>query len=220
MRYHTGLRNAVIAGVLGLVAGVAGCTQESAAAEPRPDSTQPTETKTAIFAGGCFWCMEQAFDQVEGVVKTISGYTGGHVPNPTYQQVSSGGTGHVEAVKVIYDPDKVDYRTLLQNFWHNIDPTDPNGQFCDQGPMYRSAIFVLNERQRRLAEQSKQALINDPNAPEPIVTRILDASEFWRAEDYHQNYYKKNPLRYHYYKWACGRADRLQELWGEQAGKP
>lgn len=202
------------------MAGLAGCSQDSAAAEPSTGANQSAETRTAIFAGGCFWCVEQAFDQVEGVVKTISGYTGGHVPDPTYEQVGRGGTGHVEAVKVIYNPAKVGYRTLLQNFWHNIDPTDPDGQFCDQGPMYRSVIFVLNDRQRRLAEQSKQALIKDPNAPEPITTRILDASEFWRAEDYHQNYYKKNPVRYHYYKWACGREQRLEELWEKQAGKP
>lgn len=215
------MRNTLIAGVAGLLlAGMAGCAQASAAAQPKADGTQPAHTQTAIFAGGCFWCMEQAFEQVEGVVEAVSGYTGGHVPDPTYEQVGSGGTGHVEAVKVIYNPDRVSYRALLKTYWHNVDPTDPNGQFCDQGPSYRPVIFVANQHQRQLATQSKQALKNNPDAPSPILVPIVEVSEFWRAEDYHQDYYRKNPIRYHYYKWACGRADRLEELWGKQAGRP
>ncbi len=171
----------------------------------------------ATFGGGCFWCVEEAFDKVEGVIATTSGYTGGDVPSPTYEQVSAGGSGHYEAVSVVYDPDKVDYRDLLQTFWHNIDPTDAGGQFCDRGSSYRSAIFYHNPKQKRLAERSKQELQESGRFEQPIVTDVLPASEFWKAEDYHQNYYEKNPLRYKFYKWSCGRAQRLEELWSGEA---
>lgn len=190
------------------------------AAPPKAAPAAREGLKTAVFAGGCFWCVEQAFDEVEGVVETTSGYAGGHLENPSYEQVSHGNTGHLEAVKVVYDPDKVDYQRLLNNFWHNVDPTDPNGQFCDQGSSYLSAVFAQNERQERLAEASKQALQASETAPSPIVTSIRGDVQFWPAEDYHQNYYKKNPLRYKFYKTACGRVDRLEELWGKAAGKP
>jgi peptide-methionine (S)-S-oxide reductase len=170
----------------------------------------------ATFAGGCFWCVEEAFDKVEGVIATTSGYTGGDVSSPTYEQVSAGGTGHYEAVSVIYDPDKISYGQLLQTFWRNIDPVDAGGQFCDRGSSYRSAIFYENAKQKRLAEQSKQALEASGRFDQPIATEIIPVSQFWRAEDYHQNYYEKNSLRYKYYKWSCGRAQRLEEIWGEQ----
>ena len=168
----------------------------------------------AVFAAGCFWCVEQAFDGVEGVLATVSGYTGGHVPDPGYRAVTSGRTGHFEALEVSYDPQVVSYETLLATFWRNVDPTDDGGQFCDRGSSYRGAIFALDEDQRRSAEASRQALIDDPDAPAPIVTPVLPGAPFYAAEDYHQNYYQKNPLRYGYYKNACGRVARLAEVWG------
>lgn len=173
------------------------------------------EPAAATFAAGCFWCVEEAFDKVEGVAETTSGFTGGDVVDPTYDQVATGATGHTEAVRVRYDPAVVDYEALLDTFWHNVDPTDANGQFCDRGDSYRSGIFVHDERQRRLAEASKRALQKDPDAPSPIVTPIEDAGPFYPAEEYHQDYYQKNPLRYRFYKTRCGRAGRLEELWGE-----
>lgn len=172
------------------------------------------ESARAIFAGGCFWCMEQPFDALDGVLDTTSGYTGGHVPNPDYREVSSGKTGHAEALLVTYDPDKVSYQKLLEVFWHNIDLLDAGGQFCDRGSQYRSEIFVANPEQRRLAEASKQALADSGKFDAPIVTGITDASTFYPAEDYHQNYYKTNPVRYKFYKWNCGRQQRLDKLWG------
>jgi peptide-methionine (S)-S-oxide reductase len=181
---------------------------------------EPVQVETAVFAGGCFWCVEEAFDEVEGVLTTTSGYIGGDVEDPTYEQVSAGGTGHYEAVRVRYDPERVSYDTLLTTFWHNVDPTDPDGQFCDQGSSYRSAIFWRTPGQREQAEASKAALRADPEAPSPVTTEILRAGAFYEAEDYHQDYYRKNPLRYRFYKTACGRKGRLEELWGERAGKP
>lgn len=192
-----------------LIVALALTTATALAAEPAAE-----EPATATFAAGCFWCVEEAFDRVEGVLETTSGYTGGDVPDPDYDQVSAGGTGHTEAVRVRYDPDLTDYQVLLETFWHNVDPTDAGGQFCDRGSQYRSAIFVHNERQRRLAEASKRALQQDPEAPSPIVTPIEEAGAFYPAEEYHQDYYEKNPLRYRFYKKACGRAGRLEELWG------
>lgn len=174
------------------------------------------ELATATFAAGCFWCVEEAFDKVEGVAETTSGFTGGEVADPSYEQVSTGATGHTEAVRVRYDPTVSDYQTLLDTFWRNVDPTDAGGQFCDRGSQYRSGIFVHDERQRELAEASKRELRNDPDAPSPIVTPIEEAGSFYAAEDYHQNYYQKNPLRYRFYKLRCGRADRLEALWGEK----
>jgi peptide-methionine (S)-S-oxide reductase len=170
---------------------------------------------TATFAGGCFWCMEPPFDKLEGVVSTTSGYIGGHLENPTYQEVSAGGTGHAEAVEIRYDPDKISYGELLDVFWHNIDPITANRQFCDSGSQYRSAIFYHNEAQQRLAEQSKRALEQSSRFSQPIVTEIVPATPFYPAETYHQDYYQKNPLRYKFYRYSCGRDQRLEELWGK-----
>jgi len=179
-----------------------------------PALTRADTLEVATFAGGCFWCMEEAFDAVPGVKATISGYTGGTVENPAYEQVSSGRTGHLEAVNVFFDPQVVSYAELLEAFWHNVDPTDDGGQFCDRGSQYASAIFVRNERQRGLAEASKRAL----EADRAIVTPILPATTFWPAEEYHQDYYTKNPVRYRFYKFNCGRKARLEKVWGEAGG--
>ena len=170
---------------------------------------------TATFAGGCFWCMQPPFDRLDGVISTTVGYTGGHTKNPTYEEVESGGTGHAEAIQITYDPKKISYAKLLDVFWHNIDPLTPNGQFCDLGTQYRSAIFYHNDEQKRLAEESKKALETSGRFQKPIVTEIVPASEFYPAEDYHQEYYRKNPVRYHYYRYRCGRDQRLEELWGK-----
>jgi peptide-methionine (S)-S-oxide reductase len=174
----------------------------------------PPGAAVATFAGGCFWCMEQPFDKIDGVLATTSGYTGGTKQNPTYQQVSSGTTGHAEAVQVLYDPKKVSYEKLLEVFWHNIDPTVTDRQFCDVGNQYRTAIFVQDEKQRAAAETSKAALEKSRPFKEPIVTPIVTATEFWPAEEYHQDYDKKNPIRYSYYRTGCGRDARLKQLWG------
>src|SRR5205823_2542072 len=170
----------------------------------------------ATFAGGCFWCMEEAFDKVDGVVSTTSGYTGGQKPNPSYEEVSAGGTGHAESVQILFDPTKITYEKLLNVFWHNIDPTTPDRQFCDKGRQYRSAIFYHNENQKRLAEESNKLLEQSKAFKEAIVTEIVPASEFYPAEEYHQDFYLKNPVRYKFYKYSCGRAQRLQELWGKE----
>jgi peptide-methionine (S)-S-oxide reductase len=187
-----------------LATGVAGAAGDA----------KPGPLMKATFAGGCFWCMEEALDKVEGVVSTTSGYTGGRMKDPTYEDVSSGITGHAESVEVLYDPAKVGYARLLEVFWRNIDPTQPNAQFCDHGPQYRSAIFYHDETQKRLAEESKKALERSRPFNGPIVTEIAPASAFYPAEEYHQNFYEKNPIRYRLYKYNCGRAQRLAELWG------
>lgn len=179
-------------------------------------ATEGRSLEKATFAGGCFWCVEEAFDKVKGVVATTSGYTGGQQPDPSYEEVSAGRTGHAESVEVLYDPQIVGYETLLQTFWHNIDPTTPDRQFCDRGHQYRSAIFYHTETQRRLAEASKQALVHSKPFKQPIVTEIVPASPFYPAEEYHQNFYQKNPIRYKFYKFNCGRAQRLEELWGKK----
>ncbi len=166
----------------------------------------------ATFAGGCFWCMEETFDQLEGVVSVTSGYTGGGKKEPTYEEVSAGKTGHAESVQVVYDPRKIDYSKLLEVFWRNIDPTTPDRQFCDIGTQYRTAIFYHNESQRRLAEESKEKLESGPLRGK-LVTEIVPASEFYPAEDYHQKYYRKNPIRYGLYHSGCGRDQRLKEIW-------
>ncbi len=173
------------------------------------------DLKTAIFAGGCFWCVEADFDKVPGVTETVSGYTGGTVPDPTYRQVTGGDTGHFEAVRITYDADVVTYAELLEVFWHSVDPTDAGGQFCDRGSSYRTGIFVLNERQQELALETKQEAAEALG--QPIATIIEPAGPFYPAEDYHQDYYEKNPVRYNYYRWSCGRNDRVKELWGDQA---
>jgi peptide-methionine (S)-S-oxide reductase len=172
-------------------------------------------TAKAIFAGGCFWCMEHPFDVLPGVVSTTSGYIGGQKKNPTYEEVSSGRTGHTEAVQVVYDPKKVTYEKLLDVFWHNIDPTVKDQQFCDHGSQYRSGIFYTDDEQKRLAETSKAALDRNKPFSAAIVTEITRASEFYPAEDYHQDFYLKNPLRYKYYRSGCGRDARLKQLWGK-----
>ena len=168
----------------------------------------------ATFAAGCFWCTEEAFEKVEGVVSAVSGYTGGTVKNPSYEQVSSGRTGHAEAVEVTFDPAKVTYQQLLDVFWLNHDPTVTNRQFCDSGTQYRPAIFYLNDEQKRLAEASKAKWEKMKPFTQPILTQIVPAGEFWPAEDYHQDYYKENPVRYRFYVTGCGRYDRLDQLWG------
>lgn len=181
-----------------------------------PTSPAPTtQTATAIFAGGCFWCVEADFDKLPGVVATESGYTGGTLANPTYEQVSAGVTGHAEAVRITYSPAHVSYEKLLDHFWRNIDPTVKNKQFCDTGTPYRSAIFYLNEAQRQAAEASRDALLASGKFSQ-IHTEIAAAGPFWPAEEFHQNYARKNPLRYHLYRSACGRDNRLKELWGSK----
>jgi peptide-methionine (S)-S-oxide reductase len=180
--------------------------------------TAATHLEKATFAGGCFWCMEHPFDQIPGVVSVTSGYTGGDKKNPTYEEVSAGGTGHAESVQIVYDPARVTYEKLLNVFWHNIDPTTKDRQFCDSGHQYRSAIFYHDEQQHRSALQSKERLENDKPFKGPVVTEIVPAGEFYPAEDYHQHYYKKNPIRYKFYRYSCGRDRRLEELWGSDAG--
>jgi len=184
---------------------------------------KPTEKTAGIlekatFAGGCFWCMEAPFDKLPGVVSVTSGYTGGKMKNPTYKQVSAGGTGHAEAVQIVYDPTRIGYSKLLDVFWHNTDPTVTDRQFCDIGAQYRTGIFYHGEEQRLLALKSKEALGKTKPFKEPIVTEVTMAGEFYPAEEYHQHYYKKNPIRYQYYRNGCGRDRRLKELWGDTAG--
>jgi peptide-methionine (S)-S-oxide reductase len=175
---------------------------------------QNLPTAIATFAGGCFWCVEADFDKVDGVVSTISGYAGGTVANPTYEAVGRGGTGHTEAVEIVYDPAKVTYEKLLDVFWHNHDPLAKNRQFCDRGDQYRPAIFYHNEEQRRLAEQTKA--MHQARFKQPIQTEIVKAGPFYKAEEYHQDYYVKNPIRYQFYRFNCGRDARLEELWGKK----
>ncbi len=175
------------------------------------------ETKTAIFSGGCFWCMEYHFDQVDGVLDTTSGYTGGHLANPTYQDVITETTGHREAEKVTYDPSVVSYAQLLNAYWHSIDPTDATGQACNRGESYTSAIWVGNEEEREAAEASKLAVKNDLAIDKAIVTPILDATTFYPAEEYHQDYYQKNPVAFDFYRNGCGGEARVEQVWGAKA---
>ncbi len=181
-------------------------------------ATHAAERATAFFAGGCFWCMEAPFDRLAGVVSVTSGYTGGQKKNPTYEEVSAGITGHAESVQVIYDSAKISYDQLLEVFWHNIDPLARNAQFCDHGTQYRSAIFYTDESQRSAAEESKRKLEEQPQFKGKIATQIAAASVFYAAEEYHQHFYRKNPLRYNQYRAGCGRDRRLKELWGESKG--
>ncbi|WON73655.1 peptide-methionine (S)-S-oxide reductase MsrA [Nitrosospira sp. Is2] len=205
--------------LLGLGILLSACEQpgdgsQPIAAGPAGPSGAASSTNVAIFAGGCFWCTEADFDKVPGVISTTSGYIGGTVPNPTYKQVSAGKTGHIEAVQVRFDPAKTSFIKLLAAFWPTIDPLTPNRQFCDSGSQYRSAIFYYNEDQKRQGEASKAELQSSGRFSQPIVTDILPATEFYPAEDYHQDYYKKNPIRYSYYRSNCGRDARLAEVWG------
>lgn len=191
---------------------VSGMDQE----KKEKSSDSPAMTRTAVFAGGCFWCTEADFEKLEGVVEAISGYTGGPEKDPTYKQVSAGRTGHVEAVKVVYDPEKITYAELLEDFWRHMDPTDDGGQFVDRGPQYRGAVFFTDEEERRLAEASKEKLAASGRFDKPIVTEILPLGPFYPAEDYHQDYYKKNPIRYKWYRSGSGRDQFLEETWSRE----
>ena len=181
------------------------------------DQPAPAGLEKATFAGGCFWCMEPPYDVLPGVVSTTSGYTGGQKRNPTYEEVSAGITGHAEAVQVLYDPKKVSYEKLMEVFWRNIDPTVKDRQFCDVGTQYRTAVFYHTPEQKRIAEDSKAKLEKSKAFKAQIVTPVLAAGDFWPAEDYHQDYYRKNPVRYKFYRTGCGRDARLEELWGKPA---
>lgn len=192
-----------------LLLGTAGWAQAQTAPAPT--------TARAIFAGGCFWCVESDFDKVDGVLSTTSGYTGGTVANPTYEQVSSKRTGHAEVVEIVFDPAKVSYEKLVEHFWRTTDPTAKDRQFCDAGTPYRHAIFPVDAAQMQAALASRAALEKSKPFKEPIVTEIVAATAFYPAEEYHQNYYKKNPLRYQYYRTSCGRDARVKQLWGAQA---
>lgn len=180
-----------------------------------PVAQQEPELATATFAGGCFWCMEPPFDKLDGVVSTTSGYTGGNVDDPSYEEVSSGTTGHTEAVEIVYDPAKVSYEKLLEVFWVNIDPTDAKGQFCDRGSQYRSGIFYHSDEQRQLAEASKKRVDASGRLPKTVVTEVTEAAAFYRAEEYHQDYYQMHAFRYKLYRRGCGRDRVLEKLWGE-----
>ena len=181
-----------------------------------PAMAQAQDLAKATFAAGCFWCTEEAFDKVPGVVATVSGYMGGETRNPSYREVSSGGTGHAESVEVVYDPSKVSYRQLLTYFWHHVDPTVKDRQFCDYGNQYRTAIFVHDEEQRKLAEASKKEV--EAELKVPIYTQIAPAGPFYRAEEYHQDFYKKNAVKYKFYRWNCGRDQRVKQIWGTHKG--
>jgi len=193
------------------VLGAAGLAGAQSAQQSMPNRA------VATFAGGCFWCLESDFDHVPGVLSTVSGYIGGHVKNPTYHQVSGGGTGHAEAVEIAYDPTKVTYEQLLTHFWRNVDPTQKDGQFCDIGDQYRTAIFVHDDQQRKLAEASRKKV--EAELGKPVYTKIEKAGQFYKAEEYHQDFYKKSELRYKFYRWNCGRDQRLKQLWGNPKGE-
>jgi len=198
-----------------------GCqgTETNAIEGKNPMTKASANTKVATFAGGCFWCTESDFEKVPGVLKVISGYTGGRKENPTYEEVSSGRTGHLEAVQVHYDPEKVTYEQLLEVFWRHIDPTDAGGQFVDRGSQYRSAVFYHDEEQKRLAEASREALARSGKFTRPIATEILPLGRFYEAEDYHQDYYRKSPLRYQFYRSNSGRDQFLKKTWGDEKPK-
>jgi len=179
-------------------------------------AAQATETEIATFAGGCFWCMEHPFDELDGVLSTTSGYSGGHKDQPSYEEVSSGSTGHAEAIQILFDPKRISYKQLLDVYWRNTDPTTPNRQFCDVGTQYRPAIFYHSKAQKQAAEASKKALMQNKLFDGDVVTEITAAVHFWPAEEYHQDYYLKNPIRYKFYRYNCGRDQRLQQLWGSE----
>lgn len=197
---------------------LAGFITSGIVAANKAEAKSDGRTEAATFAGGCFWCMEAPFDKLPGVISVTAGYTGGSLKNPTYEQVSGGGTGHAESVQIVYDPARISYEKLLDVFWHNIDPTVKDRQFCDAGHQYRSAIFYHGDGQQRMAEASKAALGKSKPFKAPIVTEIVPAGVFYPAEEYHQHYYKKNPIRYRFYRGGCGRDARLKELWGSAAG--
>lgn len=197
------------------------CSQSNAVKSPIlegdvSETAKSVETKSVILAGGCFWCVESDFDKVEGVVSTTSGYSGGHLDNPTYKQVSKENTGHYEVVRIEYDPHIVSFDELITYYWRHVDPTDGGGQFCDRGDSYRTAIFVNNEEERDIAETSKKEVTDSEVLDDPIVTPILSASTFWPAENYHQDYYQKNPIRYKYYRTSCGRDKSVKQVWKKE----
>ena len=202
-----------------LVSTIALATLSHSASGEEP-AHAPARLETATFAGGCFWCMETQFEGIPGVRSVVSGYTGGHKENPTYEEVGTGTTGHYESVEIHFDPSQVSYGKLLEIFWHSIDPTQGDGQFCDLGTEYRSAIFTGNESQKRLAEASKKKIEAAGVLKKPIVTLIVPARPFYRAEEYHQDFWKKDPVRYRTYRFSCGRDRRLAQLWGKNAAKP
>jgi len=204
-------RSSIRGALMALSVAVAAHAGAQAPKDPPPGKA------LATFAGGCFWCMEAPYDKLDGVISTTSGYMGGTKKNPTYGEVSSGSTGHTEVVQVVYDPAKVSYEKLLDVYWHNVDPTVTDRQFCDVGSQYRTAIFVHTEEQRKAAEKSKDEVAKTKPFKEPIVTPVVAAGDFWPAEDYHQDYYIKNPVRYTYYRTGCGRDARLKSLWGAAA---
>lgn len=216
MRYLAG---GILAGALALAGiqyaaalGLFGSEEADMAKLPQPTGNQ----QVATFAGGCFWCMEHPFDDLDGVIATTSGYTGGHVDNPTYDQVTSGDTGHAEAVQVVFDPERISYERLLEVFWRQINPTQKNRQFCDVGSQYRTAIFYHDDEQKRQAEASKERMDREGPFDGPIVTEIEPAATFYPAEEYHQDYYRKNPLRYSFYRASCGRDQYLESVWGSE----
>lgn len=206
---------ALVAG--GLAAG--GAFVWSAMAEQASDAPPPASTsaKTAIFAGGCFWCTEADFDKVDGVISTVSGYTGGTVDDPSYKQVVRGNTGHYEAVEVTYEPSKVSYDELVDYYFHTVDPTDPDGQFCDKGTSYRTAVFAADSEERETVEDEIDEIEASGQLDAPVVTKVLDRQTFWPAEDYHQDYHRTNAVKYRFYRNGCGRDARLEELWGDEA---
>jgi len=217
------MRNRIIAIVALVLAVFFGFYYSALSTDGRMEdnmNTQSKETRAAVFAGGCFWCTEADFEKTDGVIEVISGYTGGHVPDPTYEQVSSGGTGHVEAIKVVYDPSRITYEELLNVFWRHIDPTDSGGQFVDRGSQYRSVIFYADQKQKETAEKSKQKLAEIGPFDDHIVTEILPLKEFYEAEEYHQDYYKKKPLRYRWYRFGSGRDRFLEKSWGDKDYNP
>ncbi|MEZ6010584.1 MAG: peptide-methionine (S)-S-oxide reductase MsrA [Hyphomonas sp.] len=211
MRTRSPQSVAVVAGLAAMAVGFF----SSAGAQDQVSSPDAKRLSSAVFAGGCFWCVEADFDKLDGVVSTVSGYTGGTVDNPTYQQVSHEKTGHYEAVKVTYDPDKVSYADLVDYYFHHVDPTDAEGQFCDKGESYRTAVFVANANEREVAEAEIEAIDQSGVLSAPVVTNVVDATTFWPAETYHQDYYKKNPLKYRYYRTACGRDSRVKQVWAK-----
>jgi peptide-methionine (S)-S-oxide reductase len=204
-------RLCLVAVLAAALASASARAEERTQLAPEP----PAGMAVATFAAGCFWCVEPPFDKLEGVVSTTSGYTGGHVAGATYREVGRGATGHTEAVRVVYDPAKVAYPKLLDVYWKNVDLLDGDGQFCDRGPEYRPVIFTHDDEQKKIAEGSKAALAASGRFKQPIVVPVEPAREFWVAEDYHQDYYMKNPLQYSYYRWGCGRDVRLEQLWGK-----
>ena len=202
---------------IGYISAVRGEQRDLIIKVAAAEETKDAKTETAIFAGGCFWCVESDFDKVKGVLKTTSGYTGGKTKDPTYKDVTYKNTGHFEAVKIIFDPKIVTYKQLLHSFWRSVDPTDEGGQFCDRGASYRTAIFPTTDEQFKIATESKKAEQSTGKLKGKIVTPILKAAMFYKAEDYHQNYYQTNPYRYKYYRYSCGRDQRLKKLWGDEA---